>query len=459
VPASNYPDARHIPVRHEHLHAAQGCPACTRGTLYELAEPMRLLRIVGRSPLGADCWDCQRLRCSACGLVFTAKAPPEAQGPKYTESAAAMMVLLRYGTGVPLNRLDHLQRDLRVPVPASTQWDVARERIAEVQPVFEELRRRAAQGEVVHNDDTTARILEFMGRRRAELLAKGELPDPERTGLFTTSIISKTAEGHSIALFSTGRKHAGENLADVLGERDADLPVPILMCDALDRNVPEGHPVIEANCMAHGRRHVVDEVANFPSECAHLLKTLRKVFRVDSRCRAEGLSPEARLAVHQRESGPVLDDLQKWMTALLEGKRIEPNSGLGQALIYLLKRWSKLTLFLRVPGAPLENNICERALKHAIRHRKNSLFYKTQRGACVGDIWMTLIHTATLSGENPFHYLTVLQRHAKAVAERSRDWLPWNYRVTLAALEAGPRSGHGGLPPPAAAATAAPAGA
>jgi hypothetical protein len=201
--------------------------------------------------------------------------------------------------------------------------------------------------------------------------------------------------------------------------------------------------------MAHGRRHVVDEVANFPAECAHLLETLGQVFHVEKRCRAEKLSPEQRLAVHQRESGPILDHLRKWMTALLQDKRIEPNSGLGQALTYLLKRWSKLTLFLRVPGAPLENNICERALKYAIRHRKNSLFYKTQRGARVGDIWMTLIHTATLSGENSFHYLTALQRHAKAVAERPRDWLPWNYRATLAALEAGPASS----PPPAAAYT------
>ena len=447
VPASDYPDASHIKVAHESLRPGHACPSCDRGTLYPLKEPARILRIVGQAPLVAVCWDCERIRCSACGEVFTAPAPEEAAGEKHTETAASMMALLRYGAGMPLNRLAHLQRDLATPVPASTQWDIARERSDLVRPVFEELCRQAAQGEVVHNDDTYVRILEFMGKRRAELLRRGELPDPDRTGLFTTAVVSRTHDGKAITLFLTGRKHAGENLGDVLGRRAAGLPPPILMSDALDRNLPKGHAVVESNCLAHGRRHIVDEAANFPAECRYLLEALGKVFQVEDRCRKQGLSPEARLRLHQSESGPIMDDLEKWMTAELDDKRVEPNSGLGQAINYLLKRWDKLTLFLRAPGAPLENNICERALKKAIRHRNNSLFYKTQRGARVGDIWMSLIHTAEINGDNPFHYLTVLQRHTKAVAASPADWLPWNYRDTLADLVAAsrpPTSGAGG---------------
>ena len=100
-------------------------------------------------------------------------------------------------------------------------------------------------------------------------------------------------------------------------------------------------------------------------------------------------------------------------------------------MAYLLRHWEKLTLFLRVPGAPLDNNICERALKKAIRHRRNSLFYKTQHGAHVGDIFMSLIHTSELCGANPFDYLTELERHAGEAASNPRDWMPWNYRQTL----------------------------
>jgi hypothetical protein len=430
VPATAYPDAQCIPVVHEKLRPGQPCPLCGTGRLYELPEPARILRIVGQPPLAAVCWKCERLRCSGCGHVFTAGPPAEAQGPKYDETAVSMMALLRYGAGLPLHRLDHLERNLATPVPASTQWDAVNARVGDVRPAFEELCRRAAQGKIVHNDDSYARILAFMGKRRATLLAKGELADPERTGIFTTAIVSM-AEHKPIAIFCTGRRHAGENLAALLGRRAAGLCAPILMSDALDRNVPKGHAVIEANCLAHGRRHVVDEITNFPDECEQILVRLARVFRIDHLCRRHGLSPEKRLRVHQRWSGPVMAELAEWMKAQFATKRTEPNSGLGQAMNYLLKRWEKVTRFLHVPDAPLDNNICERALKMAIRHRNNSLFYKSQHGANVGDIYMTLIHTAELHGENPFDYLTALQRNVKAVAENAADWLPWSYRETL----------------------------
>ena len=118
----------------------------------------------------------------------------------------------------------------------------------------------------------------------------------------------------------------------------------------------------------------------------------------------------------------------------LEQRKVEPNSSLGGAFSYMLKRWAKLTLFLRKAGAPLDNNICEQALKKAILHRKNSLFYKTMNGARVGDVFMSLIHTAERAGANPFDYLTELQKHAEEVRSAPRQWMPWNYRETLAAL-------------------------
>jgi transposase len=113
---------------------------------------------------------------------------------------------------------------------------------------------------------------------------------------------------------------------------------------------------------------------------------------------------------------------------------VEPNSGLGAAITYLLKHWTRLTLFLRQAGAPLDNNVCERALKKAILHRKNSLFYKTQNGADVGDLFMSLIHTCELNGANPFDYLTELPRHAEELTRNPAAWMPWNYRDTLARL-------------------------
>jgi PAS domain-containing protein len=379
---------------------------------------------------------CERLRCGACGEVFTARAPAEAQGPKYADSAASMLALLRYGAGMPLNRLARLQKNWQTPVPATTQWEVVRDRADALRPVHDELARRAGAGQVLHNDDTHAAILELMGKRRAQLLAAGELPDPERTGLFTTGVVAQTEAG-PIALSFTGRKHAGENLASLLSGRDA-LGPPVQMCDGLARNLPGNHAVVLGNCLAHGRRHVVDELENFPAECRHVLEQLRIVFRNEARCRKLGLTPEQRLELHRRDSGPVMEALRLWLEAQFEQKRVEPNSGLGKAFRYLLARWGPLTLLLRVAGAPLDNNICERALKMAIRHRNNSLFYRSERGAAVGDLYMALIHTAELHGENAFDYLTTLFEHERDLAADPASWLPWTYRATLAALAARP---------------------
>ena len=257
----------------------------------------------------------------------------------------------------------------------------------------------------------------------------------ERTGVFTSGIVS-TAQGQNIALFFTGRQHAGENLADVLEQRAAELAPPIQMCDALSRNrpkLPEGLEVIVGHCLAHARRRFVEVTPNFPEECRHVLEELGDLYANDTLAREQGMMPEERLRFHQLHSGPVMDQLHAWLTAQFAEKKVEPNSGLGMAIRYLLKHWERLTLFLRQPGAPLDNNICERALKKAILHRKNSLFYKTENGARVGDLFMSLIHTCELCGANPFDYLTQLQRHAAKLARNPSPWMPWNYRAMLPA--------------------------
>lgn len=433
IKAADYPDAEHIAVTHETLAAKDPCPACDKGTLYRMKEPVQFLRIIGQPPLCAVCFDLEQLRCSACGKVFTAQPPPEAQGKKFSDTAASMMTLLRYGVGMPLNRLDQLQSWLQTPVPASTQWDVAHERVDDVRPVHQELLRLAAQGSVVHNDDTFVRILEFMGKRRAKLLRDGRLEDEERTGLFTTAVVA-VSEERPIAAFFSGRKHAGENLTALLAKREAGRVAPLLMSDALERNLPEGVKVDWANCLAHGRRGIVDEIDNFPAECQHIIKELAIVFAIDARAKRKRLSVSDRLLLHQKDSRPVMDRLEIWLRALDAEKRIEPNSGMGEAVNYLLKRWRRFCRFLEVAGAPLDNNIAERALKMAIRLRNASLFYKTLNGARVGDIYMTLIHTAVLHDENPFHYLTALFANAPAVAASPAAWLPWTYRQTLAGL-------------------------
>jgi len=435
--ADDYEGAERIPVSHAALRSGDPCPECKKGTVYEQAEPGVLVRITGQAPLHAKVYELQKLRCNLCGRVFTAPPPEGVGDEKYDATAASMIALLKYGTGLPFNRLEGLQGNLGIPLPASTQWDVVQAAAGTAEPVYEELIRQAAQGDVVYNDDTTVKILEFMGQRaRQAALEEGDTEDSgkknvsQRSGLFTSGIVS-TREGRRIALFFSGRRHAGENLAEVLAHRAKTLAPPIQMCDALSRNAPAAFKTILANCLAHGRRQFVEVAERFPEECRYVLETLRDVYRNDAIARERDLSPEQRLAFHQAESGPIMAKLQAWCTRQLDDRLVEPNSALGQAISYLLNHWEKLTLFLHKPGAPLDNNICEQVLKRAILHRKNALFYRSLNGARVGDLFMSLIHTCQLNNVDPFDYLTELQRHAEDLAAQPENWMPWNYRESL----------------------------
>jgi len=420
--AAAYRGARKVAVPHASLKAGDPCPdARCRGKVYPQRDPGVLVRIKGQAPIAATVYELEKLRCNLCGDVFTAAAPEGVGEKKYDETAASMIALLRYGSGVPWYRLQGLEKSLGIPLPVATQCEIVAETEVILQPALQELTRQAAQGEVVHNDDTSMRVLSL--DRDADI-------SPDRTGVFTSGVVWIFQE-RRIALFFTGCKHAGENLAEVMKQRPTDLPPPIQMCDALSRNVPKSFATLLANCLTHGRRNFVEVTSSFPEECRFVLETLGEVYGYDDQARTQGLSPEQRLHFHQEHSGPVMEKLKVWLGAQFAERKVEPNSGLGKAISYLLNHWEKLTLFLRVPGAPLDNNIAERALKKAILHRKNSLFYKNRNGAQMGDLFMSLIHTCELNHVNPFDYLTELQRHAGKLKQTPSEWMPWNYRETL----------------------------
>jgi transposase len=240
--AEAFGGAKKVNIKHQNLTHGDRCPECGKGNVYGQKEPKVLVRIIGQAPLAATIYSLERLRCGACGQVFTAQEP-EGVGPdKYDETAAAMIAQLKYGAGTPFYRLEQLEKQMGIPLPAATQWEIVEETAQVIKPARDELIRQAAQGAVVHNDDTGMRVL----------MLKRD-PSDERTGVFTSGIVS-VDQGRKIALYFTGGRHAGENLAEVLKQRSAELPSPIQMCDALSRNVPKlpaGVEILLANCLAH----------------------------------------------------------------------------------------------------------------------------------------------------------------------------------------------------------------
>ena len=433
-PAEAYTGCAKVIVTHESLRPGDSCPQCAKGTVYRQCDWSSVVRLKGQPPVGGKVYQLERLRCHLCGEVHTAQLPEEAGPDKYDPSVASIIATLRYGEGLPWNRIQRIQQSAGVPLPASTQWEVVRDAVDRgPKAAYDYLLWLAAQGDLVHNDDTSMRVLALMQRTKNQQPLREDAP--ERKGIFTSGILSLAAGRPTIALFFTGPYHCGENLQALLQQRQDILPPPIQMCDALSRNLPEELGVIVANCLVHGRRNFVDVVTAFESEVEYVLQCLKKVYKTEDEAKKQQLSPDERLQLHQQQSGPVMDELHNWLKLQIDEKKVEPNSSLGRAIRYMLRHWDKLTLFLRVPGAPLDNNLCEQALKMAIRHRNNSLFYKTMRGANVGDLYMSLIHTCYFSAADPVDYLTQLQRNQDRVTATPADWMPWNYRQQLASTK------------------------
>jgi hypothetical protein len=390
-----------------------------------MVDPGIWIRCFAAPLVQAVVYELEKLRCNLCGQIFTAPKPPEAGEEKYDETVPSTLAVMKYAGGLPFYRMEWLQACFGVPLAASTQWEIIYEAALKLYPVYLKLLYLAAQGELFHNDDTRIKILSLIKEIKEQ--------DPERKGMFTTAVVSKV-EDKTITCFFTGRKHAGENLKELLQQRLSELPTPILMCDALSRNVPKSLLILLCNCLTHGRRNFVDICKVFPDECHYVIETLALIYHHDAICKNENLSSEERLKFHQEKSAPVMMELKSWFEAKLAEKKVEPNSSLGIAIRYMLKHWEPLTMFLRVAGAPIDNNVAERAVKLVVLGRKNSLFYKTVVGAFVGDLFMSLIYTSKQMAVDPFSYLTALLRHCKLLSEDPSRWMPWNYKETIPGL-------------------------
>ena len=431
----DYPRAPRIPVAHATLKHGDPCPepGCDGRLYLQRQEPAVLVRVTGVAPLQAQVYELERLRCGLCGTVFTAAPPAGVGSAKYDESAAAMIALLKYGCGLPFHRIARLEQALAIPLPATTQWDVVQPAAERLAPAFDELARQAADGTVLYNDDTPMRILKLHRRGPRRGAAAGGQGGAHR-GLYLRGGGPERQRPHRPVQDRTlpcrGAPRRGPRPAP--GPRRAD---PDVRCPGPQHPRGPSDP---------GRQlH-----PPWATQVRRGLRGLSRGGRLRPGDPAPGVShrppgqagrafPRRRVCSCTSSRAPrACRRCTTGWTNQIEEHLVEPNCGLGQAIAYMHNHWEKLTLFLRVPGAPLSNNLCERALKKAILHRKNSLFYRTLNGAKVGDLFMSLIHTAELHRVEPFDYLVALLRHAPALALDPAAWMPWNYTATLARLAA-----------------------
>ena len=400
----------------------EACPRCERGRLYDFRSLVRL-RFTGQPLAQVTGYELGQLRCNSCGALWVASMPPEAPPETYDISLKVNLVLAHYQLGLPFKRIEAFQNLVGIPLPDATQWELVEEVADAGYPIYEFLKRLGANQALVYQDDTGARVLSLIRENHTK-------PPPPRQGMYTT-VLQFEGE-HRICLYLTGRQHAGENLDDILAYRDPELPPMQWMSDGLAANTPQQHQdqTLDINCLVHGRRKFVEIDAFFPDACTRVIDAIGEVYAHEAECKKQRFTPAQRLAYHQQHSRAVMDELKAWMEQQFEDRCVEPNSNLGGAFHYLLKRWEALTRFLSVPGAPLDNNSAERALKMILRYRKNSLFYKNAHGAYVGDVLTSLIATCRLAGINPLDYLRALMENRSAVFADPAAWLPWHTRDT-----------------------------
>jgi hypothetical protein len=386
------------------------------------------IRLDGQPPIGATLYEQEIFRCSDCTRCFTAKLPAGLAPEKYSPSADATMVLYRYGFFVPFNRLASIQKSYGVPLPASVQWQRAEATANSLLPIFLYLQLTAASGETLYHDDTGVRILR-------------PLPaiTDKRTGLFTTGMVIEYGE-RKIALYSSGRRHAGENAAELLKKRPKELPPIKKMSDASSMNNSPAVPADILYCLQHARAKFKKIEGTFTEACRHVIEIIGKVYDFEEQ--TVQMTKELRLDYHQKNSLPEMTLLREWMKEQFEKKTVEPNDALGSAFNYFLDHFQELTQFTRILGAPLDNNVCERILRLVVLHRNNSLFYRNDMGAFVGDICMSLISSCRLNQVDPYQYLITIIEQARAVRAKPEQWLPWNYALNLEkehkAVAAGP---------------------
>ncbi|EGU37797.1 transposase [Vibrio ichthyoenteri ATCC 700023] len=412
------------------LNKGELCPECQQGKLYKY-EPATLLRITGQSPFVPDQHIMERLRCNACGEYFTAKLPDKViedgePGQKYGYSARSLMALHKFFAGAPYHRQESTQALMGVKLTASTIFDQTELVANSLQPIYNLLRVFAADAEHYYLDDTSNRILDKLPIEKPQ---RNGTKTRERSGVYSSGLVASLKDGRNIVLYQTNIGHAGEFIDEILSKRDKVLAPPILMSDALSSNRPYlDYEVKHCLCNSHGRRQFADVLHQFPEEVEQVLKWYGEIWRQDDEAGERGLNAEKRLAWHHKLSLPVMEQIRDWGEAELESGNVEENSSLGKAINYFSKHYEGLMGFCRVEGAKLDNNRAEQALKLVARNRKNAMFHKTQAGASIADVIMTMIATSAEAGVNVLDYFNTIQRMQSEVKAAPQQFLPWNYQ-------------------------------
>lgn len=424
----------------EDMRRGDPCPECPSGKLYKYT-PATLLRIVGNEPLSSERHLCERLRCNSCGEIFTAPLPAHVRadghpGQMYGFTARALLAIMRFFAGLPFHRQQTIHNLLGGHIAASTVFDQCEMVANALHPVFKAIKAMAANGTLFYVDDTTNRILQ-----QEPVIKTRAGKQRVRTGVYSSVCLAITAAGQRLILFQTNVGHAGEWMEEILQGRDPQLDTPVIMSDALSSNRVIGTPTEVALCNSHGRRNFAELSEQHPRLVLKVLQLYGQIWVNNTHCHTNALSDIERRDYHEEHSRPAMEQIRQLCEQQLASEQgeqsiVEPNSNLGKAMSYFIKHFDALSAFCRIPGAPIDNNESERALKLVIRGRKNSLFHQTAVGANIADVICSMLAICHEQGVDAKDYLVAVQQNQLRVKASPEKWLPWNYPKTGPTVEA-----------------------
>jgi hypothetical protein len=391
----------------------------------------------------------EQARCRLCGAIIRADgaaAVRDGLGSSYITydwSTCAMLLVMHYFAGMPSKRMEALQEGWGIPMPHANQWTLADSCADLLMPLHKALEKHGVRNALaLRIDDTGSMIIGVRRKIRAEvaaLEALGASTDDVRTGINATGVYLDTDQG-KVLLFFTGRHHASEIIDRILEHRRTaqhNGKKLVKVSDAATKNFSHTHrdDLEEAVCNAHAYLKFRAVKDRHPDEYALAGEVYKKVFDNDDVARAQGMSPDERMLHHREHSLPEMKRLKKMCSEKLSSKLVEPNAPLWEPLTFIINQWDRLTKFCEVPGVPLDSNVVEQMLIIPVRYLAGSFNYKTQNGAEVGDLHMSLIATANANGVEPVAYLEECLKNHEDLAKRPEYYLPWVYRARLGARD------------------------
>lgn len=277
--------------------------------------------------------------------------------------------------------------------------------------------------DVLHADDTPIRVLDRSAKSKG--LGKGVKQGRIWTYVRDQGPWAGTAPPGAVYYFSPDRKgeHPRKHLKNSAGILQADAYSGF---KALYEKREDGSVQFrEAACRAHLRRDFHDVWTGTKSKIAkEALDRIGKFYDIERDI--SGQSAEARRAVRQEKTKPLVDDFHKWAQTQLT--RIPGKSDLAKAFRYGLNRWPSFTLFLDDGRVAIDNNAAERGMRPIGVGRRNWLFAGSDTGGETLARAMTVIETAKMNGLDPQAYLAdILDRIHDHKINRLDELLPWNW--------------------------------